>query len=117
MGLSGMKIATKLWSFILLIIVAICMVAVIGLMRSNAILNDGRQKQALAQDLVQLATEWNGLTSTNSARNTAILISSGTAVADTFKDVVTSTSADITELQKKLKAWPKPTRTRPSSKK
>ena len=28
MGLSGMKIATKLWSFIVLIIVAICMVAV-----------------------------------------------------------------------------------------
>ncbi|MDT7522620.1 methyl-accepting chemotaxis protein [Rhodoferax sp. TBRC 17198] len=99
-----MKIATKLWSFIVLIIVAICMVAVIGLMRSNSILNDGRQKQALAQDLVQLATEWNGLTSTNSARNTAILISSGTAVADTFKDVVTSTSAEITELQKKIES-------------
>ena len=104
MGLSGMKIATKLWSFIVLIIVAICMVAVIGLMRSNSILSDGRQKQALAQDLVQLATEWNGLTSTNSARNTAILISSGTAVADTFKDVVTSTSAEITELQKKIES-------------
>ena len=99
-----MKIATKLWSFIVLIIVAICMVAVIGLMRSNSILNDGRQKQALAQELVQLATEWNGLTSTNSARNTAILISSGTAVADTFKDVVTSTSAEITELQKKIES-------------
>jgi hypothetical protein len=69
MGLSGIKIATKLWSFIVLIIVAICMVAVIGLMRSSAILSEGRQKQAIAQDLVQIATEWNGLTSTNSARN------------------------------------------------
>jgi methyl-accepting chemotaxis protein len=102
MGLSGMKIATKLWSFIILIIVAICMVAVIGLMRSSAILSEGRQKQAVAQDLVQIATEWNGLTSTNSARNTAILLSSGDAVSDAFKDVVTATSNQITELQTKI---------------
>ncbi|NBW50328.1 MAG: HAMP domain-containing protein [Betaproteobacteria bacterium] len=102
MGLSGIKIATKLWSFIVLIIVAICMVAVIGLMRSSAILSEGRQKQAVAQDLVQIATEWNGLTSTNSARNTAILLSSGNAVSDAFKDVVTATSNQITELQNKI---------------
>ena len=102
MGLSGIKIATKLWSFIVLIIVAICMVAVIGLMRSSAILSEGRQKQAIAQDLVQIATEWNGLTSTNSARNTAILLSSGNAVNDAFKDVVTATSNQITELQTKI---------------
>jgi methyl-accepting chemotaxis protein len=99
-----MKIATKLWSFIVLIIVAICLVAVVGLLRSNAILNEGRQKQAVALELVQLATEWNGLTSTNAARNTAILISPGTVVGDTFKDAVTATSADITELQKKIES-------------
>ncbi|CAM8649894.1 Tar Methyl-accepting chemotaxis protein [Comamonadaceae bacterium] len=102
MGLSGMKIATKLWSFIVLIIVAICMVAVIGLVRSSAILSEGRQKQVVAQELVQIATEWNGLTSTNSARNTAILLSSGDAVSDAFKDAVTATSNQITELQTKI---------------
>jgi len=78
------------------------MVAVIGLMRSSAILSEGRQKQVVAQDLVQIATEWNGLTSTNSARNTAILLSSGNAVNDAFKDVVTATSNQITELQTKI---------------
>ncbi|MDT7516091.1 methyl-accepting chemotaxis protein [Rhodoferax mekongensis] len=97
-----MKIATKLWSFIMLIIVAICMVAVIGLMRSTAILNEGNKKQDVAQELVQIATQWNGLTSTNSARNTAILLSSGNAVNDAFKDVVTATSNQITELQTKI---------------
>ena len=102
MELRGMKIATKLWSFIMLIIVAICMVAVIGLMRSTAILNEGNKKQDVAQELVQIATQWNGLTSTNSARNTAILLSSGNAVNDAFKDVVTATSNQITELQTKI---------------
>ncbi|WNO06595.1 methyl-accepting chemotaxis protein [Rhodoferax mekongensis] len=102
MELRGMKIATKLWSFIMLIIVAICMVAVIGLMRSTAILNEGNKKQDVAQELVQIATQWNGLTSTNSARNTAILLSSGNAVNDAFKDVVTATSNQITELQSKI---------------
>ncbi len=106
MGLSGMKIATKLWSFIVLIIVAICAVAVIGLMRSSAILSEGRDKQHTAEDLVQITTEWNGLTMTNAARTTAVLMSQGNAIGDAFKDPIAATTAKVSELQKKIEDMP-----------
>ena len=106
MGLSGLKIATKLWSFIVLIIVAICLVAVVGLMRSTAILNDGGQKQNTAEELVQITTEWNGLTTANAARTTAVLMSQGADIADAFKEPIASTTAKISELQKKIEEMP-----------
>ncbi|MDR7306497.1 methyl-accepting chemotaxis protein [Rhodoferax saidenbachensis] len=106
MGLQRMKIATKLWAFILLVIGAICAVAVVGLIRSASILGEGRATQANAVDLVQIATEWNGLTMTNAARNQAILLSQGPAVAEAFKEPVNATSAQIGELQKKIEAMP-----------
>ena len=102
MNIGQMKIATKLWSFIIFIVFAICMAAGIGLIRSSAILNEGRLQQDTALELVQLATEWNGLTSTNAARNTAILLSSGNDVSDTFKDIILTTSNQITEIQTKI---------------
>ena len=106
MGLSGLKIATKLWSFIVLIIVAICLVAVVGLMRSTAILNDGGQRQNTAEVLVQITTEWNGLTTANAARTTAVLMSQGADIADAFKEPIASTTAKISELQKKIEEMP-----------
>nr|WP_315464112.1 methyl-accepting chemotaxis protein [uncultured Rhodoferax sp.] len=102
MELRGIKIATKLWSFILLIILSICLIALAGLMRSTRILNEGLHQQMVSQELVQIATEWNGLTSTNAARNSAILMSSGETINDAFKEAVTATSNQITELQTKI---------------
>ena len=101
-----MKIATKLWSFIILIIVAICMVAVIGLMRNSAILSEGRGKQATAEELVQITTEWNGLTTANAARTTAVLLSQGSQIGDAFKEPIATTTARVSELQKKIEDMP-----------
>ena len=106
MGLNGLKIATKLWAFIVLVIAGICAVAIVGLLRSASILSEGREAQAQAEQLVQMSTEWNGLTMTNGARNQAILLAEGTAVNDAFKDPITATSAQIGELQKKIEAMP-----------
>ncbi|TAH10879.1 MAG: HAMP domain-containing protein [Curvibacter sp.] len=106
MGLNGMKIATKLWAFIVLVIASICAVAIVGLLRSASILSEGREAQTQAEQLVQISTEWNGLTMTNGARNQAILLAEGTAVNDAFKDPITATSAQIGDLQKKIEAMP-----------
>ena len=46
MGLNGLKIATKLWAFIVLVIAGICAVAIVGLLRSASILSEGREAQA-----------------------------------------------------------------------
>ena len=106
MGLNRLHIASKLWIFILAVIISICAVAVVGLLRSAAILAEGRAAQMNAVELVQITTEWTGLTQANAVRNQSILISPGPTVAAAFKDAVTATSNEITELQKKMEAMP-----------
>ena len=106
MDISKISISTKLWVFIGSVIVLIATVAAVGLVRSANILGEGRARQAVAVDLVQITTEWSGLTQTNAARNQAILLADGAGLEDVFKDSVASTSAQITELQKKIEGMP-----------
>ena len=102
MVLARVNIASKLWIFILLVILSICAVAVIGLARSASILAQGRSAQMNAVELVQISTEWTGLTQTNAVRNQAIIVTPGSIASDAFKDSITATSAQISELQKKI---------------
>jgi methyl-accepting chemotaxis protein len=90
----------------MLVIAAIGSVAGIGLVRSANILAEGRVEQQSAVELVKVTTQWNGLTQTNAARTLAMVLSAEPAVSAAFKDAVTATSAQITELQKKLEALP-----------
>ena len=106
MGLDRLRIAGKLWLFIVCVIGAISSVTAIGLARNAGILADGRAAQLTSVELVRVATQWNGLTETNAVRNQAMILSAEPAVAAAFKDAVNATSAQITELQKKIEAMP-----------
>ncbi len=104
--LNRMQIATKLWLFIAAITLGICAVAVVGMGRSTAILGEGRQLQDIAVELVQITTEWNGLTQTVAARNQAILLAEGDTLETAFKSSVEADSARIGELHKRIEAMP-----------
>jgi methyl-accepting chemotaxis protein len=106
MGLNRLKIATKLWVFISLILVLLVGIAGVGLVRSAGILAEGRAQQVVAYQMVKVATRWSGLTETNAARNHAMIVSSDTALTDAFKDAVTATSNEISVMQKELESLP-----------
>ena len=106
MGVDRLRIATKLWLFIVIILTLLTTIAGVGLARSASILAEGRAQQQLAYKMVQVATRWNGLTETNATRNHAIIISNDPAISAAFKDVVTATSGEISEMQKQLDALP-----------
>jgi hypothetical protein len=106
MGVDRLKIATKLWLFIVIILTLLTTIAGVGLARSASILAEGRAQQQMAYKMVQVATRWNGLTETNATRNHAIIISNDPAIAAAFKDAVTATSNEISEMQKQLDALP-----------
>ena len=106
MDFSRLKIATKLWLFIGLILALLVSIAGVGLMRSATILGEGRAQQVVAYQMVQVATRWNGLTETNAARNYALIVSSDPALTDAFKEAVTATSNAISVMQKQLEALP-----------
>jgi len=106
MGLNRLKIATKLWVFIGLVLALLTSIAGVGLARSAGILAEGRAQQEVAYKMVQVVTRWAGLTETNAARNLAIIISTDPAIAAAFKDPVNVTTKDISEMQKQLEALP-----------
>ena len=102
MKLSRLRVASKLWLFVVVVILSICAVAQVGILRGNIILAEGREAQTNAVELVELSTQWAGLTQTNSARIQAILVTPGNNATDAFKDAITATSAQISELQKRI---------------
>nr|WP_326530818.1 methyl-accepting chemotaxis protein [Rhodoferax sp.] len=106
MGFDRLKIATKLWLFIVIILTLLTTIAGVGLARSASILAEGRAQQQLAYKMVQVATRWSGLTETNATRNHAIIVSTEPAISAAFKDAITATSNEITEMQKQLDALP-----------
>ena len=106
MDFNRLKIATKLWLFIGLIMALLVSIAGVGLMRSATILGEGRAQQMVAYQMVHVATRWNGLTETNAARNHALIVSSDPALTDAFKEAVTATSNAISVMQKQLEALP-----------
>jgi len=106
MGINRLKIATKLWVFIVVVLVLLTTVAGVGLLRSAAILAEGRAQQQVAYKMVQVATRWNGLTETNATRNLAMIVSSDPEIATAFKDAVDTTTKEISDMQKQLDALP-----------
>ena len=106
MNLNRMPIARKLWLFIALVLGLLVSIASIGLVRSAAILAEGRAQQDIAIKAVQVTTRWNGLTELNSARNHAMIVSNDPAVTAALKDPTEATSKDVSELQKQLEALP-----------
>ncbi|MBI2749465.1 MAG: methyl-accepting chemotaxis protein [Burkholderiales bacterium] len=106
MGINRLKIATKLWVFIGIVLVLLSTVASFGLLRSAAILAEGRPQQQVAYKMAQVATRWNGLTETNATRNLAMIVSSDPEIASAFKDAVDATTKEISEMQKQLDTLP-----------
>ena len=99
-----LRMAHKLWSAVIAIVVALA--AVVGF-------SGYRTSQAQAQadatwremsTRVESALRWAGLTETNAARTQALVVSSDPAVEAEFKAIIPATSAQISEVQKKLEA-------------
>ena len=99
-------LGSKLWLFIGLILTLLIGIAGVGLARSGNILGEGRAQQLVAYKMVQVATRWNGLTETNAARNHAMIVSSDPVLIAAFKDAATSTTNEISEMQKQLESLP-----------
>ena len=99
-----LRIAHKLWLAVILIV--LMLVAVVGFSgyRSAKV---QAEADVMTKDMtarVQAALRWSGLTETNAARTQALIVSNDPAVEAEFKDVITATSAQISEVQKSLES-------------
>ncbi len=98
------KIATKLWLFISLVVLSIVAVGWVGIWRSEQIFSDGQAQQNNAAQLVQLSTEWTGLTQANTVRDQAMILAPGVTGEEAFKEGVAQSSQRISAILEKMAA-------------
>jgi len=99
-----LRMAHKLWMAVVLIVVLLMAVVGFSGYRSAKV---QAEAEAMAKEMdarVQAALRWTGLTETNAARTQALIVSNDPAVEAEFKDVITATSAQISEVQKSLES-------------
>ncbi|MES2613612.1 MAG: methyl-accepting chemotaxis protein [Pseudomonadota bacterium] len=96
------RIAQKLWLAVIFIVVMLASVVGFSAYRSAKVQAEADEVAREMQARVGAAIRWAGLTETNAARTQALIVSSDAAVEAEFKDVITATSAQITEVQKSL---------------
>ncbi|KRC24039.1 methyl-accepting chemotaxis protein [Acidovorax sp. Root217] len=96
------RIAQKLWLAVIFIVVMLAGVVGFSAYRSAKVQAEADEVASEMQTRVGAAIRWAGLTETNAARTQALIVSSDAAVEAEFKDVITATSAQISEVQKSL---------------
>ncbi len=100
--MKGLSIAQKLWVAVIVIVIAFAAVVAGAGWRSA---QSSKAANALNDEMmmrVKTATRWMGLTETNAARTMAIALSDEATVAKAFKDAMADTSAQITQMQKRI---------------
>jgi methyl-accepting chemotaxis protein len=100
--MKSLRISHKLWLSVACVVVALIAIITASGYRSA---QTQAEADALTKEMtlrVQTATRWAGLTETNAARTLALSLSNESAVAQAFKEQIPATSAQISELQKRL---------------
>ena len=99
-----LRMAHKLWLAVILIVVMLVAVVGFAAYRSAQVQAQADAVTKEMEQRVQAALRWSGLTETNAARTQALIVSSDPAVEAEFKDVITATSAQISQVQKSLES-------------
>ncbi len=106
MNLNNMRIATKLWLAVGLILLALVALVLGASSRSNRIQAESDLSLAQLDARLKAANRWMSLTETNAARTLALVTSTEATVEAAFKDAIAATSAQISEVQKGIEAMP-----------
>ncbi|MDD2925096.1 methyl-accepting chemotaxis protein [Rhodoferax sp.] len=102
MNLKNLRLATKLWLSIWLIVVGISLVVGYTAWRSASDRAQSTEVLDRLSQRVKQTIQWEGLTKANAARSYAVLLSSDPAVELGIKDEIAATSAEIGKIQKAI---------------
>ncbi|QPF75714.1 HAMP domain-containing protein [Roseateles sp. DAIF2] len=102
--MKSLSIAAKLWLPVASLAAMVVLMTLASATRTAKLQAEAQQTQAAQQRKFELSLRWRGLTETNAARAAAGILSSDSAVAQTFKPQIESTTASISEMQKELEA-------------
>ena len=106
MSFQNLRIGTKLWLSVAALISALVLLIAFAALRAANLTKTNDAAQAEAAAKMAIAQRWSSLTEVTVTRSLASQISSDAAVAAAFKEATDKAIAEITELQKQLKAMP-----------
>lgn len=102
MNHKNIQIAAKLWLAVgILVLVSVVVTGFAG-WRFTKTQSEGEIALKAVNRRVEAATRWAGLTEANAARTQALVLSNDVAVETAFKDMVATTSTQISEVQKSI---------------
>ncbi|MFZ4623460.1 MAG: methyl-accepting chemotaxis protein [Rhodoferax sp.] len=104
MNLQNLRLASKMWLAIILIVMGIMSVVAYTAVRSTSDRADSTVALDKLNKRVKLAIQWAGLTQANAARSQAVLLSSDPAVELGLKGVIADTSAQIGKIQQMIES-------------
>ena len=104
MSFSNLKIRTKLWAAVGVIIVLLISLLGYTATRTARLTAEGAAVAGELAQRVDIATRWTSLTEANAARTLADILSTEGVVHDVMQADIAKTSASISELQKDLES-------------
>ncbi len=104
MNFNNLRIATKLWIAVGIIMLALATLLAGAAMRAAALQEQMDTTLADLNARAKAASKWSGMTETNAARTLAVVTSADPAVEAAFKDAIAATTAQISEVQKAIEA-------------
>ncbi len=90
MNFNNLRIATKLWIAVGIIMLALATLLAGAAMRSAALQEQMDTTLADLNARAKAASRWSGMTETNAARTLAVVTSADPAVEPAFKDAITA---------------------------
>ncbi|ANH68508.1 methyl-accepting chemotaxis protein [Mitsuaria sp. 7] len=104
MRLNDLPLTSKLNGAIVLLIVAMLVVGMFTLWRSDRITSESSAAITAAQDIIRKSVQWQGMTQTAVARSMASAISSDPAVGELFKANIANDAPEVAKLREQISA-------------
>jgi len=98
------SIVTKLWVFILMVVMTIVAVAIVGIARNASILNNGNAAQLEEARKLEISSRLAGLLQSRAAFNLATITLSDPTLTSTLTEQASATQKDIDVLREKQQA-------------
>ncbi|MEI8169024.1 MAG: methyl-accepting chemotaxis protein [Rhodoferax sp.] len=106
MNLKNLRVATKLWLGVLLIVVSLVLMIGTSAFRLSALQSQSDDKLGALNLRSKAVSTWAGLTESNSIRTLALISAYDATIEATLKTDIAATSAKISTAQKNIEAMP-----------
>ncbi|MFG6415799.1 methyl-accepting chemotaxis protein [Roseateles sp. DC23W] len=102
MNLNNLRVSSKLWGAILLLMTAMLVISGFTLKRASSVHSEAMVAVNASHDLIEKSAVWKGMTEATVTRSMASAVSSDPSVAEMFKDNLANDTARVIKLREQI---------------